>query len=284
MATLQKHRVTSLRGLERVALGDFGGNQRDIPWIVANAAHPECWHRLADTTEPGVVYTYGMHPLVVSEGRRLLSEDALRSLLSHPRVRGVGECGLDTSRCKTDQEAESMLRGQEEAFRMQLQLAKELDLVAVIHLRGRTPQENNTLQHRGMSIMSAILPKKHPVHVHCFAGNHDSYTAWIHHFPRAMFGFTSKVSQEAFQEVAHTIFPEKLLLESDAPYLTPQSIQVQRRHAANSPYYLPENLISLGRAVNLPIRILGPLVTHNCMVLYRITVRGDPASQSIQVH
>ena len=278
VTTLWKLRVTSLQGLERVAIDHFGGTQREIPFLVANAAHPECWNRLADIAGNGVVYTYGMHPLVVTEGRRLLSEGALRTLLSHVKVRGVGECGFDTSRCRTDEEAQRTLKGQEGAFRMQLRLAHELQLVVVIHLRGRNPQETTTLQHRAMAIMSVILTKKHAVHVHCFAGDYDSYLAWVRRFPRAMFGFTSKVAQPGFSDVVHQIYPPKLLLETDAPYLTPRAIQQQFPRAVNSPYYLRENLISLGRAVNLPIRILGPLVTRNCVALYRIGVQGDPSN------
>ena len=274
--TMKRYDVKDLHRLKWGSI-DFQGEGTKVPVIISNAVHPECWRRYRELESlPGVFFTFGIHPLVASGQGQVLTEDQLRELLRHGQTCGIGECGFDLSRVGTDNRSEAqILEIQTRAFRMQLRLAAELNLPVVIHVRGRTPAEQTKLQIRARGFMTTHLIRNHRIHVHCFGGPAAEYQAWQQKFPKAMFGMTSKVEDGPTREVAHVIQPHQLLLESDAPFLTPTSLKQGSRRIPNSPYFLMENLRSLCQALNLPPIILGRITTHNCLTMYGIHGDGD---------
>ncbi|HQD97066.1 MAG TPA: TatD family hydrolase [Propionicimonas sp.] len=194
---------------------------------------------LADT-QPGVVAAVAIHPNDAARlGARLPAElAALEALVgSSTRVRGVGETGLDYFRTK-DPAGQAL---QKEAFAAHIAWAKTHDLALVIHDRDAHADILDVLAAEG-------APDR--VQMHCFSGDAEFARAclgrgyWLS-FP----GTVTFKPNEALRQALDLTPPDKLLVETDAPYLTP----LPYRGRANSSYLLPHTVrfIAERRGVDL---------------------------------
>ena len=242
----------------------------EVPVIICNVVHKNCWRSWADYQQiQGVYFTFGIHPLLAGE-RGLLEEDQLTVMSEDEYCRGIGECGFDTSRCSTDDRAD-VVDKQEQVFRMQLRVAGRRKLPVVIHVRGRDAQEQAWLSTKAMGVMREMLDRTHRVHVHCFTGTIATYHEWQRTFPRAMFGFTSKIEELEVRKVARMMRLQQILLESDAPYLVPED--KRHGHVRNSPFFVESILTGLRAAFILPRSVLGPITVNNCCEMYGLDSR-----------
>lgn len=167
---------------------------------------------------PQVYAVVGMHPHDAS----LLDDAALkelRTLAGDPRVVGIGETGLDFYRNLSPRE------DQERAFRSLLELAIELDLPVVVHDRDAHADT--------MSILEEYAPFDGRLIMHCFSGDLTMAQAVID-----MGGYISVAGPVTFKnarklpEIVREIPLEKLLLETDCPFLSPHPY----RGKPNSPW------------------------------------------------
>lgn len=238
-----------------------------VPILICNVVHRACWRDWRNYKRlRGVFFTFGIHPSLAGE-RGLLDEHQLMSLAQEKYCRGIGECGYDTSRCSNENKDE-VLANQDEIFKLQLRVAKEMDLPIVLHIRGRDEGEQAELTARARRELTGIVNRLHKIHVHCFTGPVAAYYEWQQAFPRVMFGFTSKNEQYDVRKVARVMRPQQVLLESDAPYLVPSHLSYAR--VGNSPFFIESNLSGLCLAFNLPRSILGPITYQNCCELYEV--------------
>lgn len=178
---------------------------------------------------PQVVATVAIHPNDAARlGGRLGGElDRLAVLAgSSDRVRGVGETGLDYFRTR-DPAGRAL---QKEAFAAHIALAKQHDLALVIHDREAHADILDVLAAEG-------APER--VQLHCFSGDADFARVcvargyWLS-FP----GTVTFKANEALREALDLTPADQLLVETDAPYLTP----LPYRGRANSSYLLPHTV------------------------------------------
>nr|WP_300151314.1 TatD family hydrolase [Propionicimonas sp.] len=178
---------------------------------------------------PDVVAAVAIHPNDAARlGERLPAElDRLGALVgSSDRVRGVGETGLDYFRT-TDPKGQAR---QKEAFAAHIAWAKEHDLALVIHDRDAHADILDVLAAEG-------APER--VQLHCFSGDADVARAcldrgyWLS-FP----GTITFKANEALREALDLTPADRLLVETDAPYLTP----LPYRGKPNSSYLLPHTV------------------------------------------
>ncbi|WP_040158427.1 TatD family hydrolase [Nigerium massiliense] len=173
----------------------------------------------------GVVAAVALHPNDAARlGDRLPAELArLEALIDHPRVRGVGETGLDYYR--TTEPAAQRL--QKEAFAAHIAWAKAYDKALVIHDRDAHDDIADVLDAEGW-------PDR--VQFHCFSADATfarrclDAGAWLS-FP----GTVTFKPNEALREALRITPSDRLLVETDAPYLTP----VPFRGAPNASYLVP---------------------------------------------
>jgi TatD DNase family protein len=162
----------------------------------------------------------GIHPHRASE----LDDAALDALAalaaSSPRVRAIGEIGLDYHYDFAPRPV------QREAFRLQLMLARELDLPVVIHDReahGETLELLREFRPRGV--------------VHCFSGSAEMAAEVVR---LGMYvGFTGVVTFKNAQrplKAAAAVPPERLLLETDCPYMAPEPYRGRRCDSSMIPF------------------------------------------------
>jgi TatD DNase family protein len=189
---------------------------------------------------PSVVAAVALHP---NEAPRLHSRGDLDTafatierLAADPRVRAVGETGLDHFRTEPDGRA-----AQEESFRRHIDLAKRLDKALVIHDRDAHQDVLRVLESEG--------PPDRVV-FHCFSGDAEMAqrcveAGWVLSFAGTV-TFTS--AQELRDALAVTPLTH-LLVETDAPYLAPMPF----RGRPNASYLVPVTLRAMAATLGVPV-------------------------------
>jgi len=190
--------------------------------------------------QPGLLGGVALHP---NEAPKLAAANQLDEALAEiaqlaqiPRIRVVGETGMDTYR--TGPEG---MEAQRESFRAHIQLAKELDLVLQIHDRNAHAEVLEILKTDG-------APKR--TVFHCFSGDAEmaQYCAdqgWYLSFAGTV---TFKNAGELRRALAVTPL-EQIMVETDAPFLTPHP----HRGAPNSSYLLPHTVRTIAEVLDQPL-------------------------------
>ena len=226
---IKNKKVSSLDELE----GIMHCRNLHLSTVVANYVYPNLWqkaqeHQRHDMCER-IAYTFGIHPHFVKEQNPL---ERLKELLRDERCVGLGEVGLDysgncrqhpNSQCDCTQNFHDQ---QKKFLREVLPWAKELNKTLVIHCRGRQ-KEDGSAASDVLAILQELGLAKLRIHRHCFLGTKDELKEWLRVCPNAMFGVTAKeMDASDHRRVVQHIPLEKLLIESDAPYLAPPQHQV----------------------------------------------------------
>lgn len=178
--------------------------------------------------------TAGVHPHDAKEWNAD-SERLLRDLLHQPRCRAVGECGLDFNRDFSPRPL------QEQALEAQLQLAVELQLPVFLHEREADTRLLAILRHYRDQLPAAV--------VHCFTGERQALFGYLD--LDLHIGITGWICDERRGTHLHglvgNIPGNRLMLESDAPYLLPRTLRPRPKSGHNEPAYLPYVLSEVAR-------------------------------------
>lgn len=166
------------------------------------------------------VYCYlGIHPSEAKDWNDNI-EEKIRSLAKSPKVVGIGEIGLDYYWDK------SFVDLQKDVFIKQIEIANELNLPVNVHDREAHKDTFDILKEHN---------KNSKVIMHCFSGSPEFANECIKEgWFIALGGVVTFKNAKKMKEVASLIPPDKLLLETDAPYLTP----VPHRGEENQPAYV----------------------------------------------
>ncbi len=174
---------------------------------------------------PQVFATVGLHPGHAAEWPDTGElKTRLRAMLNHRRVVALGEFGLDLHY------ADPPLAVQQASLSAQLEIAGECDLPIIIHNRKATAQTLAMLRQSG-------LPGERFV-FHCFTGQADELDAILDF--GAMVSFTGIVTFKTGQSLAEAslrVPDDRLMVETDAPYLTPEP---HRKVKTNEPRYVAD--------------------------------------------
>ncbi len=160
---------------------------------------------------PNVHHTVGVHPhdaVKISEG----DIDRLREAAKHPKCRAIGEIGLDTHY------EHSPLDVQITQLRQQLDLAVECGLPVIIHSREAEKEMLEELTRYAASLSPGAVPGI----IHCFTGTLEFGQACLDlGFYISFSGILTFKNAESLRECAKAFPLERLLVETDAPYLAP---------------------------------------------------------------
>ncbi|KAI9208855.1 uncharacterized protein BJ171DRAFT_487503 [Polychytrium aggregatum] len=188
---------------------EYFGGERDAQYIAAEV--PPMHNRWESLVEhnPWLYLACGIHPHNAIRYNDTVEEHLLKAL-AHPRTKAMGEMGLDYFYGLSPKET------QKAVFRRQLELAVQLDKPLVIHTR---EADEDTFE-----IMDSVLPKAHKIHVHCFTGSAEFAQRLLGRFDNLYIGFTGVItfnSADPIREAVKVVPLEKILLETDAPYMMP---------------------------------------------------------------
>jgi len=164
----------------------------------------------------------GVHPLDIGQGEDALTLDWLLDAIDHPKVVAIGETGLDYHY------AQDSALLQQQAFRVHLQAAQLSGLPVVVHTRNARQDTLDLLR-------EASLPRAGVLH--CFTEDWPMAKAALDMgFYISLSGIVTFGNAGALREVAQKVPLERLLVETDAPYLAP----VPYRGKPNLPQYVRE--------------------------------------------
>jgi len=189
---------------------------------------------------PGVVYsTAGVHPHHASDcDDKTIGE--LRELCSREQVVVVGECGLDYNRNFSPPDV------QRRWFEEQLRLAVELQLPVFMHERDAHGDF--------MAILSKYRGQLPRAVIHCFTGTGDVLDAYLE--LDLHIGITGWICDERrgthLRDIVDRIPADRLMIETDAPYLLPRSMRPKPKKRRNEPSYLSHVLEAVSECVGRP--------------------------------
>ena len=145
--------------------------------------------------------------------------DWLKELASHPKVVALGEMGLDYYWDKSPKEI------QKEVFRKQIRLAKEVQLPIIIHNRDATADIVEILKEENAGEVGGIM--------HCFSGSVETALECVEmNFLISLGGPVTFKNAKKPKEVAEAVPLDRLLVETDCPYLTPHPYRGKRNEPA----------------------------------------------------
>lgn len=195
----------------------------------------------------GVWATAGVHPHDAVQGT-----DALPALLDEPEVVAVGECGLDYYYDHSPRPA------QREVFAAQIHLALERDLALVIHTRDAWADTFEILAAEGVPPRTVF---------HCFTGGPEEARRGLDLGIRLSFsGIITFPSGQDLREAAALCPLDRLLVETDSPYLTP----VPHRGQPNRPALVPLVGAGVASAKGLDVDAVAEASWANAAELYRL--------------
>ncbi|GGJ30421.1 TatD family hydrolase [Deinococcus roseus] len=203
----------------------------------------------------GLVCTAGIHP---HEARTHTPEihHKLESLLQHPEVVAVGECGLDFDRNFSRPE------DQERCFAAQLELAIQHQLPLFTHERAAHQKFLEMLKSAGAQLPSTV--------VHCFTGNTQQLRAYLD--LGCWIGITGWITDlkrgQDLREALKYLPLDRLLVETDAPFLTPKNLPF--RTDRNEPAYLPLVVREIARLLKKPETEIARITHQNAEQFFRL--------------
>jgi TatD DNase family protein len=187
---------------------------------------------------------------------------ALRSLLALPKVRAVGECGLDFNRNYSPHP------DQEKWFVAQVELGCELDKPLFLHSRDAHPRFADILRNHSRGAEKGLPPAV----AHCFTGERDELHAYLD--LGLYIGITGWICDERrgthLLRLVRDIPADRLMLETDSPYLTPRTLRPQPKSRRNEPAYLPEVLATVAQALGRPPEEVARTTSENARRFFRL--------------
>ncbi|MCD6188419.1 MAG: YchF/TatD family DNA exonuclease [Desulfuromusa sp.] len=192
----------------------------------------------------------GVHPHDATE----INEDTLeklRSMLTHPKVVALGEIGLDYYRDRSPREI------QRSAFRQQIRLAKESDKPIIVHDRDAHDEVIQILKEENAAQTGGVL--------HCFSGDLKMAKQCLDlGFYLSFTGTITYPKNDTIREIIKEIPIDRMLIETDCPYLSPQKFRGKR----NEPAYVRYTAEKLAEIKGLSIEDVARVTSRNCHELF----------------
>jgi len=221
--------------------------------VVTGTSVEESRHAAALAEVHGLYATAGVHPHHARECDAS-TIPALREIAAHPRVVAIGECGLDFNRNYSPHP------DQETWFEAQLELGRELRKPLFLHSRDAHPRFAQVLKAHGTARGVA----------HCFTGERPELRAYLD--LGLYVGITGWICDERrgahLLELVREIPADRLLVETDAPYLTPRDLRPQPKARRNEPAFLPHVLRAVARARGEAPEAIAEATTRNARTLF----------------
>jgi TatD DNase family protein len=208
---------------------------------------------------PGVLFaTAGVHPHQSTDFDAHTAA-ALRALLAATTFVAVGECGLDFFRDYSPRDA------QRRAFAAQLELAVELGKPVFLHQREAHDEFIALLAPLRAQLAGGVA--------HCFTGGPAELSAYLE--LDLYIGVTGWVCDERrgadLRAAVPSIPLDRLLVETDAPYLLPRDLKPKPKSRRNEPQHLPHVLERVAALMNQPVEVVARATTANAERLFGLS-------------
>ncbi|MCF6764842.1 TatD family hydrolase [Thiotrichales bacterium 19S3-7] len=200
----------------------------------------------------GVYFTVGKHPSEF-DGQNVTFEQLVH-LSAHPKCVGIGETGLDYH-----YNTEETYEDQKSRFITHLKVAKAVNKPVIVHTRAANKDTIEILNTYAKDSVKGVL--------HCFTESYELAKAALDlGFYISFSGIVTFKNAQDIREVAKKIPLERILIETDAPYLTP----VPFRGKPNYPEYVYYVATSLAEYLNIPFEEFSQITKSNTESLFSI--------------
>ncbi len=211
--------------------------------------------RLADAHRSVLYATAGVHPHHASD-YDTASDARIRELAGENGVVAIGECGLDYFRNLSPR------RAQLAAFQAQLDIAADEGMPVFLHQRDAHDDF--------VEILEPMLPRLPRAVAHCFTGEGESLRDFL--AMNLYIGITGWICDERrgthLQDIASKIPDDRLMIETDAPYLLPRTLDPKPKSRRNEPAFLTEVLRVVADARGQSLEHVARITTENAMSFF----------------
>ncbi|MBN1684030.1 MAG: TatD family hydrolase [Gammaproteobacteria bacterium] len=224
-----------------------------VAYILSACADLESFPKILEIaqTYSNVWCSVGIHPSVQCDPEP--SADQLAELARHAEVIAIGECGLDYHYPDVNP------AHQQERFRQQIKAAKKVQKPMIIHTRDANEDTFSILKKEQVAQLGAVI--------HCFTGNWNWAKQYLDlGFYIGITGIVTFKKATDVQEVAKNIPLDRLLIETDAPYLAP----VPHRGKPNEPAYVRYVAEAIAAIRHISLEELASATTENFFRLFKI--------------
>ncbi len=203
---------------------------------------------------PEVYFAIGVHPYDLAGMDDL---DFIR-YAHHPKCVAIGECGLDYYRLEgSDEEKRAEKKSQEEAFRFQIRVAKEVKKPLIVHIRDASHDAKMILLEEESQEVGGVL--------HCYNADEELLSLADKNFYFGIGGVVTFSNAKKLVAVLPKIPRDKLLIETDGPYLTPHPHRGER----NEPAYTALVVKKIAQILGTSEEEIGEVTTQNSQRLFK---------------
>lgn len=232
-----------------------------------------------------VYATVGLHPVHLSstevdeEETKFISREEkfdyeeYKKLAEHPKVIGIGECGLELYHLPEGANKDEILFKQKDGFLLQYKLAQELDLPMVIHVRDAYEEMIDYFLELTKPHLTSPTRGGISGVVHCYGGNWSQAQKFLD--LGLYLGFTGVITfparktnprpTEELLEVVKNCPIDRILIETDAPYLAPQKYRGQRCE----PWMVEEVALKIAEIKGMDVDFVREKTVENALKLFK---------------
>ena len=201
-----------------------------------------------------VFFAVGVHPYDLEN----YDINILEKYVTHPKCIAVGECGLDYFRLPDNEEEKLQnIQLQKNIFIAQIEFAKKVKKPLIVHIRDASDDSRRILIENNASEVGGVL--------HCYNASEHLLILSEHNFYFGIGGVVTFKNAKKLVEILPKIPLDKLLIETDAPYLTPHPFRGTR----NEPIYTNDIAVKISEILNKSKKEIENLTTNNAKALFK---------------
>lgn len=203
-----------------------------------------------------VYFAIGVHPYDMES----FNNEDFNSYINHPKCVAVGECGLDYFRLEgTDEEKGREKTRQKEVFIAQIEIAKKHKKPLIVHIRDASRDSKEILLAHNAKEVGGVL--------HCYNADEELLSLANEGFYFGIGGVLTFKNAKKLLQALPKIPSEKLLIETDGPYLTPTPHRGER----NEPLYTTFVAKKMSELLEISLEDIEKITTQNALKLFNIS-------------
>jgi len=226
--------------------------------FIIPGADPENLKRAIEIAQNNsdVYFAVGVHPYDMDA----FDVHELEKHINHPKCVAVGECGLDYFRLEgSDEEKEREKERQKEVFIAQIEVAKKYKKPLIVHIRDASRDSKEILLKHGAGEVGGVL--------HCYNADEELLSLAKDGFYFGIGGVLTFSNAKKLLHVLPKIPHDKLLIETDGPYLTPTPHRGER----NEPFYTTFVAKKMSELLEIELTEIEKITSQNAQRLFDIS-------------
>ena len=203
-----------------------------------------------------VYFAIGVHPYDLDS----FDAENFSLHVEHEKCVAIGECGLDYFRLEgSDEQKEEEKQKQKEVFIAQIELAKKYKKPLIVHIRDASRDSKQILLDYNAKEVGGVL--------HCYNADDELLSLANEGFYFGIGGVLTFKNAKKLVNVLPKIPEDKLIIETDGPYLTPTPHRGQR----NEPFYTTFVAVKMSELLEKPLKNIKEITTQNALKLFNIS-------------